>query len=802
MSPRLADEPKNKNEAATWSTYLDWAIPLFIFSTVFLIFSPSLKSGFVNWDDDKLILGCTAYHGLGWANIRWMFSTFYQGSYMPLLWLSFAVDYRLWRLNPFGYHLTNILLHGANAVLVYFLSLKLIKMAIPEVKRSPLLFAAAFSALFFGIHPLRVESVAWVTERRDVLSGLFYLMTLIFYLKAQSASASRAVSKKWMIYAFASFVLSLLSKAMGITLPIALILLDIYPLRRLELDIWEWLSPQKISVLVEKIPFFILSLIIGSAACISQSPALSSIQSYDLSARLAQASYGVIFYLWKTVYPVGLLPLYQIPPGISLLRWPFALDLLLAAGITIGIIFLRRRWKSGPVLWAFYILTLFPVLGVVKFGDFLVTSRYSYLPCLGWAVLSGGCLAYLFNAYSATIALGLLTVFGCLSWEQTKIWHDSKTLWRYELSLDPSSARGHFILGLALAASRKPEEAIRQYHEALILDPTDAYAEDALADILASRGLLNKALVHYRKIPPSNPLYYDSSIAACAILIKEGKLAECADISEQAVNVNMRNAFVILNLGNNVLVRQANVKHADIEGKLALYYLNRGDSEKALQAAEASESLQPSWPTAVLVASIKASYFQHADMAELQKLMRAGRHEPAAQQGYVNLGVAFGKNNDWKDAMKCFQFAIKLTPAYSPAWSEWAWAMTNIGDWPAVVSLATHAISLQPNDTDSWQNLAYAQFNLHHWADSAKAYKRLYRIYPRYPATRVYWAMDEAALGHILKAKTILSAEPGLPNDPYAKKYLALLSSFCSGSLKRRAGRSACPPPGTSAPRF
>ncbi len=770
MNQHAESELKNKNEITARAAYIDWIVPFFIFLTVFLVFSPALKNGFVNWDDDRLILGCTAYRGLGWANLRWMFSTFYQGSYMPLLWFSFAVDYKLWGLNPFGYHLTNILLHGANAVLVYFLSSKLIKMAIPEVKKTPLVFAAAFSALFFGIHPLRVESVAWVTERKDVLSGFFYLLTLIFYLKAQSSSASRTVSKRWIICAIAVFALSLLSKAMGVTLPIALILLDIYPLKRLDPDVREWFSPQKLSILVEKIPFFLLSLVVGAAAYISQSPAVSSIQSYDLSARLAQASYGVMFYLWKTIYPVGLLPLYQIPPGISLLRWPFIVDLLLALGITIGIIFLRHRWKSGPVLWAFYILTLFPVLGIVKFGDYLVADRYSYLPSLSWAVLSGGCLAYLFNAYSAAIALVLLTLFGCLSWKQTKIWQDSRLLWRYELSLAPNCVLAHLNLGAALMG-RNRQAAVAEFQTALTLNPSYAAAEYDLANLLTSERLSDEALALYRKIPPSDPLYCYASVDECAILIKKGRFVECADVIDKVAKANPDDAFLVLNRENAIL------QQSDIEGKLALYYLNRGDPPKALQAAETSESLHPSWPTAVLIASIKASYFPPADMAELQKLMRTGRHEPAAQDGYVDLGVAFGKNKDWKDAVMCFQIATKMSPTYSRAWSEWAWAMSSVGNWSATASLATHAISLQPDDAYSWQNLAYAQFNLHHWADSAKAYARLYRISPQSPASRIYWAMDEAAMGRVEKAKNILSAEPGLAHDQYAQKYLALLKS-------------------------
>ena len=184
------------------------------------------------------------YRGLHWTNLRWMFTTFHMGHYQPLSWLSFGIDYLLWGMEPFGYHLTNILLHAANAVLFYFLSLRLLAIAAPISGVIVLQLAAGFSALFFAVHPLRVESVAWATERRDVLSGFFLLLTVLGYLKAVSPETDKRSWWRWMTVAVVLYFFSLLSKASGMTLPLVLLVLDVYPLRRLGQASTGWLGPE------------------------------------------------------------------------------------------------------------------------------------------------------------------------------------------------------------------------------------------------------------------------------------------------------------------------------------------------------------------------------------------------------------------------------------------------------------------------------------------------------------------------------------------------------------------------------
>src|SRR5262249_9501949 len=221
--------------ARVWPAVLRYSLPVLIIALTFIFFLPSLYNGFVDWDDVKLLLENTQYRALDWPHIRWMFGTFYMGHYQPLTWLTYALDYFLWGVDPFGFHLTSLALHCINALLFYFLALRLLALSLGVEPRPRSRPAAFFAALLFAIHPLRVESVAWVTERRDVLSGLFFLATLLCYLKAAAADAKR---ERWLAAAVILYALSLLSKAAGRALAVGLVAVGAFPLRRLGSCTW------------------------------------------------------------------------------------------------------------------------------------------------------------------------------------------------------------------------------------------------------------------------------------------------------------------------------------------------------------------------------------------------------------------------------------------------------------------------------------------------------------------------------------------------------------------------------------
>jgi hypothetical protein len=366
-----------------------YLIPSLVALMTLLVFSPALRNGFVNWDDLETIVDNENFRGFTGSHLRWMFTTFHLGHYQPLSWLSFALDYLFWGLNPFGYHLTNILLHAANGVLFYFVTLGLLRVATPSSDAVVLRLAAGFSALFFAMHPLRAESVAWVTERRDVLSGFFLLSTILSYLKAVSPAMDPGGKLRWGIVSVALYVLSLLSKASGMTLPLVLLILDVYPLRRLGGGAGKWFGADARPVWLEKLPFFIAALAAGVVALAAQhtAGALVSAETHDLTGRVIQGLYGISFYLVKTALPTNLAPLYEIPPDLHLFDWRVVFAAIIFLLCSLGFFLARHRWPAALAGWIAYLLLLAPVLGVAQSGLQLVADRYSYLSCLVWAIL-------------------------------------------------------------------------------------------------------------------------------------------------------------------------------------------------------------------------------------------------------------------------------------------------------------------------------------------------------------------------------------------------------------------------------
>ena len=450
-------------------------------SATIVSFLPVLENDFVTWDDLTNLLNNPHYRGLGWANLRWMFTTTLNGHYIPLTWLSFAVNFMLGGMDPRGYHLGNLLLHAANAGVFYLVARRLLAagfaggVAAPEARdlREPALCAGAvFAALAFGVHPLRVESVAWATERRDVLCGVFYLLATLAYLRGVDGGGAIRM-RSWAVSILA-FVLSLLSKAAAIPLPVVLLLLDIYPLRRAGGVKWQRL-------LMEKVPYLVLAVPAGVAALIAQSEAhaLVDFRAYGITARLTTLGYSLIFYPRKFLWSASLSPFYAVPATVDPLFPPFLLSTVALVIVTGVLVALRRRWPAALAAWVYSALLVLPVSGAAQAGSQLVADRYSYLSSLGFALLPGAGLVWVLRArqkLKATVVgacvLGsalVLAGLGAGAWRQSTTWRNTETLWRHAISVEPGNARAHFALGYWLDITERPEEARAEYERTLAL---------------------------------------------------------------------------------------------------------------------------------------------------------------------------------------------------------------------------------------------------------------------------------------------------------------------------------------------
>src|SRR5881296_1780507 len=383
-------EPVVRTPAERW---LSWLVPVVIALITCAAFLPTLQNQFVNLDDNDNFLDNPHYRGLRWTHLRWMWTT-HQGHYIPLTWMTLGLDYLLWGMNPVGYHLTNLLLHAANAVVFFFVVRRILTLALPSPSERghALAVSAGVAALVFAIHPLRVESVAWVTERRDVLSGLLYLSAILVYLLACERGAR---GRGWYWLSVAVFGCALLSKSMVVNLPVVLLILDVYPLRRLGGTVGWWSEPAR-RVYVEKIPFVLLAAAASAIALMAQSSvhAAASLAQLSVPGRLVVSAYGLSFYPRKMVVPVNLSPLYELPRTVDPMAPPFILSYALVLAIMAIVLALRRRVPGLPAAWVAYVVVLLPVLGILQSGPQIAADRYTYLAGLGWAILAGAGLLF------------------------------------------------------------------------------------------------------------------------------------------------------------------------------------------------------------------------------------------------------------------------------------------------------------------------------------------------------------------------------------------------------------------------
>ncbi|MFN0243081.1 MAG: tetratricopeptide repeat protein [Planctomycetota bacterium] len=437
--------------AHTWQRF---ACALLVFVVTLCAFWPAYSAEFVDWDDGANFITNYAFRGLSSEHLQWMFTTTHMGPYQPLSWLSLAVDYELFGLDPHAFHRTNVLLHALAAVACYqlahvLLALVRLRSGASEVAANgpATLFAATFAALFFAVHPLRCESVAWVTERRDVLSGLFYLASVGAYVSA--AGAQHPGRRR--VLAFVLYVLGLLSKASGMTLPLVLLLLDAWPLGR-----WTHSPEERRRALLEKLAFALPALVVAWIAVLGQASAgtaLRSLAQHGALERAAQAAYAACFYPWKTLLPADLLPIYELPRPFVATEARFLACAFLTIAITIAAIVLRVRAPGFSVAWLAYGVLLAPVSGLAQAGTQLVADRYSYLPCVPLAVLAAAALLQWsvrvprHALYALQLGGGALLVLAILTFQQTRIWRTSESLWTHTLERSPDSANALQNLG-------------------------------------------------------------------------------------------------------------------------------------------------------------------------------------------------------------------------------------------------------------------------------------------------------------------------------------------------------------------
>lgn len=393
----------------------------------FLIYLPALGNGFVEWDDRAYVSENLGIRSINAQSLHWMFMDHYAANWHPLTWLSLAIDYSIWGLDPKGYHLTNIIFHTINTMIVVIMSKMLFLSA--TGKQHLALHFAVLVGLLFGLHPIHVESVAWVSERKDLLYGLFYLLSITFYLKFRLENHKLSY---WLCLLM--FLLSALSKPMAISLPLVLVALDYYPLRIIRPG---WASLFK--SIWNKLPLFIAATALAVITFYVQqkSGAMTTMQFVGLGERLLVAQWALQFYIFKTFIPVGFIYLYLIPSNITLLNVAYSIPLAINTLLLVSLYFLRNKAPVLVVSVFIYLVMLLPVLGIVQVGGQAAADRYMYLALLVPTTLTAAGVIYvkeklLSGLMSKIMFYGFLSAalatFSYLTVAQVYVWRDTISL--------------------------------------------------------------------------------------------------------------------------------------------------------------------------------------------------------------------------------------------------------------------------------------------------------------------------------------------------------------------------------------
>jgi protein O-mannosyl-transferase len=479
--PRQQQAQSPKREAARNDpNRIYWFLTTVVLTLI--AFFPAFKNEFTNWDDSGYIVDNVLIRSLSAENIGEIFSTYVQGNYHPLTVLSNALEYRFFELSPWIYHFNNILLHILNSILVLIFINRL----------TGRIEIAGITAILFGIHPMHVESVAWVSERKDVLYTFFFLASLICYMIYR-----KSASKKYYVFSLLLFLLSLLSKGQAVVLPLVFLLVDFYMGRE-----------KKWSLLTEKIPFFALSLIFGVVAVIAQksSDAIQSSQLFTFFERICFASYGMLMYLVKLVIPYKLSCFYPYPfKTNNLLPFYFYICPLIAGLVFLAVYRTLRYTRVAAFGFLFFLVTIVLVLQLLAVGSTIMSDRYSYVPYIGIFFIIGSAYDYIarHRRQFRTVIAGLLVAWSLMlivvARKQCMVWRNSLSLWNNVIEKYPMVPVAHNNKALVYKNEGKYDLALQGYNKALEVDPTYQGSYENRGNIYFLTGRYEEAIVDFNK---------------------------------------------------------------------------------------------------------------------------------------------------------------------------------------------------------------------------------------------------------------------------------------------------------------
>lgn len=620
----------------------------------FLVYLPALKNGFVGWDDSLLVYENPSIRSIDSNLARAIFSTETNPTLVPFTLFSYALDYAVWGLNPLGYHLTNIIVHALNTALVFILTICLIRCG-----THPSSFIPAFvTALLFGIHPLNAEAVNWVPGRCDLLSAFFFLLSLISYLRFLIQSSGRNI---FYCLSLLSFLVSLMSKPTSVSLPLILMVLDLYLLK----------SNQIKEALINKIPFFLLSLlsVVATLWYRQSHEVYTELGGFPLVMRLFIAVQSFMFYLYKMALPFNLAPYYPYPKEIDLLSQGYLVSLILLTSLTVFCIrgLKRRTLYSG--VWLCYIISISPMvaplLGFYKIGGYAEADRYAYMASIGPFMLAGVAAAriarpklFLRNLFIAIMGI-LVLLLSIMTVGQTSVWQDSISLWSHEIRIFPEVSLSYYNRGTTYSGLGEYEKALRDLSRTVEINPEYTEAFNNLCYIhneLGDHTLALKECERAIELDPQSAEAFNNRGVAYDGLERHG---EAIGDFDRAIRLNPLGQKTFYNRGN-ALRRSGNYREAVTDYNRAIE-LNPEDA-KVYNNRGAAYSAQGEYQAAI------------SDFSKALEL------NPSYSEAYNNRGTVHFEMKDRMAALKDFKAAVVNDPRYGSAYFNLGLLYLDIGN--------------------------------------------------------------------------------------------------------------------------
>src|SRR5581483_8805763 len=518
-------------KATVKSRYLTVSVCIALAGLIWLVFGQTLWYDFVNYDDPRYVYENTRITGgLNLSAIAWAFTHIHALNWHPLTTISHMLDCQLYGVKAGWHHFTNVLLHTLTAILL-FLALQQMTGAV---------WRSAFVAAVFAIHPLRVESVAWVAERKDVLSGVFFMLTLLSYLYYVRLPRIR----RYLLVVFV-FACGLMSKPMLVTLPFVLLLLDYWPLARIKDQFWKRV--------LEKIPLIMLSAVSSIITFLVQKGAVGRTEDLPILERVNNAVVSYVLYVWQMLWPVNLAVFYPHPEK-RLPFWEITSCLLLLICITAVAITLRKERPYLITGWLWYLGMLVPVIGLVQVGWQGRADRYTYLPQIGlyiaaaWVVNDLTALWRHQRSLLSASALLIVAVLSWCAWVQASYWHDSEKLFRHTLAVTTNNDVAENNLGIVFLGQGKVDEAISLLQSAVDLRPDNSPAHENLAKALLQKGRVDDALIHYRKLLELQPDNIEVHNIVGTVLVQRGRVGEGVEEWQKVLAIQPDNGNALSNL--------------------------------------------------------------------------------------------------------------------------------------------------------------------------------------------------------------------------------------------------------------